>query len=438
MASNGGLVRRRIIRPMVEFVRTQASGGVVLLVCALVALVCANSSLSEPYSQIWESPLGSLSLKEWINDGLMAVFFLLVGLEIKREFIIGELSSVKSAALPIVAAVGGMIVPALVFVAFNEGKPSANGWAIPMATDIAFSLGVLAVLGTRAPLGVKVFLAALAIVDDLGAVTVIALVFSEQIDIALLAAVGGALLFLMALNWLKIRSLAPYILIGIFMWLAMKFSGVHATVAGVLLAMTIPVGIRKREATPLDEPRVSIESFENEGGMFSTLIEEAPNTKKATAIPLEEIEPPLQRLEHALNVPVNYLIVPLFALANAGIVLRGTTTDALIEPVTTGVALGLFFGKAIGISLFSWLSVKVGIAVLPTNVNWRHVVGVAFLGGIGFTMSLFISGLAFGESQLDAAAKLGILIGSVASGLVGWLILVKAVESTSGSVEESA
>lgn len=384
---------RDSLRRFKEFARSQALGGIVLFGCVLIALFCANSAVSESYIGVWQSPLiigsHSLPIREWINEGLMAIFFLLVGLEIKREILVGDLSNVKSAALPMVAAVGGMLVPALIYLFLNAGKPTTSGWAIPMATDIAFSLGVLALLGTRAPIALKIFLTALAIVDDLGAVIVIAIFYTSQINFGALALVAGCVSLLGVLNVAKVRILLPFLLIGIVMWYLMLSSGLHATISGVLLALMIP-----HQLTGKDQ--IS----------------------------------PLVRLEHLLGTPVNIFIVPLFALANAGIIFSSVSVTEWTSSVTLGITFGLFIGKAVGITLFTWLSIKLGIAYLPKNILWSQIIGVSFLGGIGFTMSLFISGLAFDLPTTSNSAQIGILLGSTLSAVAGTVILLRCKTSS--------
>lgn len=427
------LVRQRVVRPIARFIHSQASGGVVLLVCTVVALVWANSPWGSVYSDLWHLEFGlvfggqdfSLDLRHWINDGLMAVFFLLVGLEIKREVLVGELSSARLAALPIMAAIGGMVVPALIYALFNLGGPGQHGWAIPMATDIAFSLGILALLGSRAPLSLKVFLTALAIVDDLGAVLVIALFYSHEINTTALMSSAGLLGALVVLNVLGIRQLTPYMLIGAAMWAMMLQSGIHATIAGVLLALTIPTRVRMDVPEFLQAGRELLDRFEKTPPTQNSdlLSDERQSTLHAIETSCEGVQMPLQRLEYLLHTPVNFVIMPVFALANAGVILTGFGLDRLVSPVTLGIAVALFAGKTLGITLFSWLSVKLGLAALPRRVRWSHVTGVAMLGGIGFTMSLFIAGLAFGEGELGSGAKLGILLGSLVSGIGGALVL---------------
>lgn len=376
---------------LAALVRGEAFPGILLVLCAVIAMAAANLPWHTVWTGIWHAPLTlgaggaglTRSVEHWINDGLMVLFFLAVGLEIKHELLHGELATARRAALPIVAAVGGMVVPAGIYAAFNAGGPGAAGWGIPVATDIAFALGVLALLGRRVPLGLKVFLAALAIADDLGAVLVIALFYTERISAPLLGA--GALLLAAAAicNRLGVRAIWPYALLGVALWLAFLESGVHPTIAGVLLALTIPADRRSEEATS-----------------------------------------PLQRVAHGL-APLNaFVIVPLFALANAGVMLGGSLGEVVGDHVAQGVALGLLVGKPVGIFFASWLVVKLGWGALPTAVTWRHIHGVAWLGGIGFTMSLFIDGLAFANDPVHhAMAKLAILVASMLAGVVGFILL---------------
>ena len=423
------VVHQRVVRPIAEFTRSQAAGGVLLLICAVIALVWANSAWGESYHALWQLPVAfsigglslDLTLHEVINDGFMAVFFLLVGLEIKREILVGELSTPKNAALPIMAAIGGMVVPALIYYFFNPGGEAARGWAIPMATDIAFSLGVLALLGTRAPLSLKIFLTALAIVDDLGAVLVIAVFYTSDLNLAAFTVAGGLTAFLIGLNVLKVRNLVPYLALGLGLWFAVRASGIHATIAGVVLALTIPTRVRLNVTEFVAKGRNLFDRFERGKTLDESdalLSDERQAALHAIEKSCEDVQMPLQRMEHALHTPVNFVIMPLFALANAGIVLAGVGLGQLAMPVTSGVMLGLLVGKAVGITLFAWLAVKLGIAALPRRISWTHIVGVAFLGGIGFTMSLFIADLAFGP-ELAMEAKLGILLGSLVSGVVG-------------------
>ena len=354
-----------------EFFKLEAASGIVLFACAVVALVWANSPLAASYHTLWQVSFVGLSLHHWMNDGLMAIFFLVVGLEIKREITQGELSSIQKASLPIAAALGGMVVPALIYIFFNQGTTGAAGWGIPMATDIAFAIGVLTLLGKRVPIALKLFLTAFAIVDDMGAVLVIALFYTAQISWLFLAlgfAVLGALLIL---NRMGVLKSSIYLILGILIWFAFLKSGIHATVAGVLLAFVIPT---------------------------------------QTGI----------KLEHNLHPFVSFGIMPLFALANAGVSLSGGT---LFQPINLGIIAGLVIGKQVGITLFSWLAVRLGFAELPKGIRWVQIYATGWLGGIGFTMSLFIANLAFSEADLVDVAKLGILVASVLAGIAGAAIL---------------
>ncbi len=425
----------RIVRPFQEFAHTEASGGLVLLAAAVAALVWANSPFAHSYHDFWHSSFSvgvgefvvSQPLEIWINDGLMAVFFFVVGLEIKREAMTGELSTFRQASLPVAAAVGGMIVPALIYASLNYGTPEISGWGIPMATDIAFALGVLALLGKRVPDSLRVFLTAVAIVDDLGAVLVIAIFYTAQISVWALAA-GLAGLAVMALaNRLGVRSPLAYFLIGLGVWAAFLTSGVHATIAGVLTAMTIPA------RSILDERK-----FVAAGRGFLDAVGDAdsPNERKIAAvraleISCEHVQTPLLRLEHALHPWVAFVIMPIFALANAGIPLGTDFVESLAAPVTLGVAVGLIVGKQIGVTLFTWLAVRSGLAVLPVNMSWRSMYGLAWLAGIGFTMSMFVAGLAFDSADTLVEAKAGILTASMIAGVVGYLLLKRGLPQNS-------
>ncbi|MCG5245427.1 Na+/H+ antiporter NhaA [Methylorubrum extorquens] len=371
-----------------RFLTNEAAGGIVLMAAAGAALVVANSPLAQAYHDLLHIHLGPLSLMHWINDGLMVVFFLLVGLEIKREGMDGRLRTWPDRVLPGLAAAAGMAVPALVYLAFNAGQSTARGWAIPAATDIAFALGVLALLGSRVPVSLKIFLSAVAIVDDLGAVVIIALFYTGQLDTTMLAASAGMLAVLFALNRLGVRALLPYLLAGLVLWVFVLRSGVHATVAGVLLALFVP--IRPSPGRP------------------------------------EDTTSPLHRLEHALTPWVSFLIVPIFGFANAGVTLLGLPARALIEPVTLGVALGLFIGKQVGIFASVRLAAALGLVSRPAGATWVQVYGVALLCGIGFTMSLFIGALAFTDGLHETETKLGVLGGSLLSALFGAVLLARA------------
>lgn len=427
------LVRQRLLRPIVEFTHAQASSGIVLMAFAVIALVWANSPWAASYFHLWETPVGfsfgehgiTKDLHHWINDGLMAVFFLLVGLEIKREVLVGELSTPRQAGLPIAAAIGGMVVPAGIYVAFNYGQPTIKGWGVPMATDIAFSLGVLALLGSRAPLALKVFLTAFAIVDDLGAVLVIAFFYTSKIDMLGIQIALGAFAALVALNYFGVRKLYGYVLIGLVLWYGLLLSGVHATLAGVLLALTIPARVRLNAQEFLGKGRELLSEFDDSGDLGTEVVlsERRQGSLRAIEQACEEVQMPLQRMEHSLHGWVNLMIMPIFALANAGVALGGMSFGSLLQPVTIGTFLGLVIGKPVGVVLMAWLAVKTGFAQLPRGVTWLQITGAGVLGGIGFTMALFIGSLAFKDPDLLDGSKLGILLASITCGLVGGFLL---------------
>ncbi|MGO4879158.1 Na+/H+ antiporter NhaA [Pedobacter psychrotolerans] len=376
-----------------RFFRSGQVGGYLLLICVAISLLLANTASKESLESFLATTISfgavSYSILTWINDALMAIFFLLVGLEIKRELLEGELSSVKSAALPVIAALGGMLVPALIYTIFNKGTETAGGWGIPMATDIAFALAIIAMLGKSVPASLKIFLAALAIVDDLGAILVIAIFYTNQIHFEYLAMAGGVLILLSLINYFGVKNLFFYLIPGIFLWYFIHHSGIHATIAGVLLAFTIPTNETDNES-------------------------------------------PLEKLEHALTVPVNYLIMPIFALANTNITFRKEMLTGLVSPLGLGIIIGLFVGKTIGVTFFSWLAVKLKWAGLPTGAGWKHILGLGMLAGIGFTMSIFIALLSFSNALQVSEAKFAILTASVLSGVVGFVFLksVKAQELT--------
>lgn len=418
-----------------EFFRTEAATGALLLGCACLALFVANSEWAELYHRLWDVRVAvagggyelSLTLHEVINDGLMAVFFLLVGLEIKREALAGELASPRQAALPIAAAVGGMLVPALIYLAANGGGAAVHGWAIPMATDIAFALGALALIAPRAPAGLKVFLAALAIVDDMGAVLVIAMFYTREIVWSAMASAGVVVLLLVGLNVLRVRRLTPYLCLGIVLWFFVYQSGVHATIAGVLLAFTIPTRTRINAADFSAQARGLLDYFDRtETGDLLVITsrgqqEAIVGLERAS----EQVTAPLLRLEHALHGVSAFVVMPLFAFANAGVHLNGTP----IGGVTLAVILGLAIGKPLGITAAAYAAVRAGFAALPDGVSWTALHGCAWLGGIGFTMSLFIATLAFEGTPLLDGAKVGILAGSILAGIVG-AIVVRASRTT--------
>jgi NhaA family Na+:H+ antiporter len=426
----------KLVRPFQEFAGRETSGGVLLLACTIAALIWANSPWAHFYTALWRTPftvgLGSFHLSHelhfWVNDALMAVFFFVVGLEIKRELLAGELASPRQAALPILAALGGVVVPALLYTLLNANGPGARGWGIPMATDIAFAIGVMALLGNRVPLGLKVFLTALAIVDDIAAVLVIAVFYTASLAWGALGLAALCLVLALAANRLGVRHPLPYLLIGAVLWMTVLQSGVHATIAGVLLAFTIPsrTAINQREF--LGYGRVILDHFERaaETEPFDILSDiEQQTAVEALEDACEKVQPPLHRLESAFHPWVTFLIMPLFALANAGVSFAGDLGKVLAQPITLGVMLGLVFGKPIGVTLASWLAVRLGLASLPENVSWKHIHGAGWLAGIGFTMSLFMTGLAFTSEVHLTAAKLGILIASLCAGIVGSVILVR-------------
>ncbi|RRA92299.1 Na+/H+ antiporter NhaA [Paenimyroides viscosum] len=371
-----------------NFVKSNNFGGILLFLCVILSLIVANSPLSNTLQNILDTTLGyeneSIHLKYsvslWINDGFMALFFLLVGLEIKREIVEGELSSPKKALLPILCAIGGAIVPAIIFLLFNNGTETVSGWAIPMATDIAFALAVISLLDKRIPISLKIFLAALAIVDDLIAILVIAFFYSSGIQLGYLGYAAVAMLVLIAMNRFKVKNPYLYLIPGIFIWYFVHHSGIHATIAGVMVAMTLPTN--------------------------------------DTAV-----ESPLERLEHALIKPVNFFIIPLFAFANTNITWQSEMVHGLTAPLGLGIFFGLFFGKPIGILLTSWVCTRLGIASLPEGSTWMHIIGVGMLAGIGFTMSIFISILSFKEPLFVSEAKISVLLTSIIAGTIGYLVL---------------
>lgn len=369
-----------------QFFDSEKSGGILLLIVTILSMLEANSSNQVAYLNFWNSELGGHTLVYWINDGLMAIFFLYIGLELEREIYQGELSHLKKASLPIFAALGGMIVPALIFMFFNHGTPTHAGAGIPMATDIAFAIGILSLLGKRVPLSLKIFLTALAVIDDLGAILVIALFYTSSLSIAYLAAAMGIFLLLIVMNRLKVLTLIPYLVGGALMWFCMWNSGVHATLTGVLLAFAIPFR----------------------------------DGRKTT---------PSAKLLHFLHKPVSFIILPIFALANTALIFNANWSD-FTQPLSIGIILGLFLGKPFGIWLFSFLSVRSGICALPQDIRMKHVVGVGFLGGIGFTMSIFITLLAFKDLENINLAKMAIIGGSIISGITGFLWLKLTLKPT--------
>lgn len=418
-----------------RFFRHEVSGSLPLFLATAVALIWANLSFSS-YAAVWHMKLSlhlgsfmvSMSLAHWIDEALMVLFFFIVGLEIKYEILVGELASLRKALLPVLAAIGGMLVPACIYVAFNHGSPTLQGWGIPMATDIAFALAVLALLSSRIPLGLKVFLSALAIADDLGAVLVIAIYYTQQIAWIHLAVAAGFLVLILVANRLWVQNVLVYAILGIGVWAAFLGSGVHATVAGVLVAMCIPARGRYETDTFIDNVRWNLDRFQcgpKSCGFSILLNEQHLEAVRAIEESCHHVETPLQRLEYSLHAWVTYLIIPLFALANAGLYLGDLNLSAaLAHPVTIGIGLGLFAGKPLGISLFALVATWLLQLELPKGVTYRHIIGAGCLGGIGFTMSLFISGLTFGEHEKLEFAKLGILAASALSAAAGTLVLL--------------
>lgn len=371
-----------------KFFYSSKTSGILLILCVFLSLIIANTSSAEDFQNFLDTKIGTeifhlnYSLSVWINDGLMAIFFLLVGLEIKRELVEGELSDIKKASLPIFAAIGGMLIPALIFIAFNHSTDYKNGWAIPMATDIAFSLAIISLLGKSVPNSLKIFLSALAIVDDLGAIIVIALFYTDSIDWLSLGVCGGITLLLIILNKLKVTKIIFYLVPGLFLWYFMHHSGIHATIAGVILAFTIPTNVSDTEISPLE------------------------------------------KLEEQLHIPVSFFIMPIFALANTNITFQAEVLDHFVSPLSLGIIFGLFAGKVLGINLFSFLAIRFKLGELPAFSAWKEMIGVGFLAGIGFTMSIFVSLLAFpGNIENQDISKISILFASVLSGIVGFIIL---------------
>jgi NhaA family Na+:H+ antiporter len=419
---------------MQEFINSSTSSGIVLLLAAVAALVIANSPLRAGYEELLNSYLDlsigdfglHLTLLHWINDGLMAIFFFLVGLEIKREVWAGELSSVRAALLPMVVAIGGAIVPALIYALINLGGAGSAGWGIPMATDIAFALGILALVGSGVPFALKIMLTAIAIIDDLVAVLVIAFFYSGSIDFGALGTGFAFLAALILVNILGIRTIPIYLLLGAFVWIAFLQSGVHATIAGVLVALTIPVRTRINQGTFLERARSILDKFEESSKKepYSILQDEEQQSAVLELEDLAEgVQAPLQKMEHSLHNWVAFVIMPMFALANAGVAISADALRGETLPVALGILAGLLIGKPIGLFGSAWLFVRLGVVSLPAGITWRYMMGLALLGGIGFTMSLFIATLAFGDNSLLETAKLGILGASLVAGVAGFMLL---------------
>jgi NhaA family Na+:H+ antiporter len=435
-ATTGTLPREpidRLLGPLTRFLHVEAAGGAVLLVCASAALILANSPFAEPYLAIWKTPLGIQigshelvhSLKHWINDGLMGIFFFVIGLEVKRELVLGELSDVRRAALPVAAALGGMLVPAAVYLALQAGEPAQRGWGIPMATDIAFVVGCLAALGSRVPRPLRALLLSLAIADDIGAILVIAIGYTEKIlGLALVLGFAG-LLAIVGLARLGVRSIGIYVVVGAAVWLGFHESGVHATIAGVLVGLVTPT----RAWIPDSSLGLTVDRVR---ALASGEGWQAPGTRRAAlrelATAARETVSPLERIEMSLHPWSSFAIMPVFALANAGIPIR---IESFGEPVAMAVMAGLVFGKPVGIVAVSFLAVRLGLAELPRGVSWTALLGAGFLAGIGFTMALFIAELALAGPMLEAA-KVGVLAGSALAALIGVVILLVALPRDAG------
>lgn len=424
---------KRLLSPFEQFVHSESAGGITLIFASLVAFAWANSPLASDYFALREVRfgvgLGDWSLEKplllWVNDALMAFFFFLVGLEIKREVLVGELSAPRDAVLAVVAALGGMIVPASIYAAVNWGGAGIGGWGVPMATDIAFALGMMALLGDRVPLSLKVFLTALAIVDDLGAVAVIALFYTDEINAVNLFVTLGALALAFAYGRFGGRNLKVLAFFGVVVWFFVLQSGVHATVAGVLLALATPMRRKIPPENLRDELRAGLDR-----GKFEEVEMKVANLERV----LGNAQSPLHRLEHLLHPWVAFLVLPIFALFNAGVDLGGGV--GLVEPVALGIMIGLLFGKPIGVLAFSWAAIRLGVASLPEGVGWGGMLGASLLAGIGFTMSLFVGGLAFGgDEALLNQAKLGILVASVIAAVLGLVLLGRLAPSKAASGE---
>ncbi len=428
---------KKVSTPFEHFLHAQTTTGIVLMFMTVLALILANSPLADTYAHIFHTKIdfnvGSWKLSHtvhhWINDGLMAIFFFMIGLEIKREIMVGELSNVKVAILPILAAIGGMLFPALIYVSINSGTEGAVGWGIPMATDIAFAISALVLLGKRVPPALITFLVALAIVDDLGAVLVIALFYTEQIHTLPLALAGVSFLIMVAFNRFGIPTILPYFIVGLFMWFFMLESGVHATIAGVIAALAIPSKPKRTPGSFREDSKVLLDEYDS----YPIDEKDGMNERqKAILLKLQsninDISTPAARLEKELHLPVALIVIPLFALANAGIAMDfSSISTTIMTPVSMGIIAGLILGKVLGIFGVAWLAIKLKLADLPKGSSMNQIFGVAFLGGIGFTMSIFVADLAFiGNSELIFQAKVGILAASLFAGLFGysWLRFV--------------
>ncbi len=425
----------KIIKPFQDFIRLESSSGIIIILCVLTTLIWVNSEFTSSYEELWRTKFtisyGDFKLSKdlilWINDFLMAIFFFLVGLEIKREVLIGELSSFKQAILPVIGAIGGMVFPAIIYLSFNfNNSEGFDGWAIPMATDIAFALGIMMLFRHRIPLSMKVFLTSIAIVDDIGAILIIALFFTSKLYLDYLIGALVVLLILLGANRIGVRHPFVYILLGFVLWVFILKSGIHATIAGVLLAFTIPA-TTKMDYKEFQEKSILLftDLSKQDAILAGTELKSYQNVLQTLEIMCQNVESPLQRIEHTLAPYVIFLIMPVFALANGGVSFKGQNLDTLIDPITFGVFFGLALGKPLGIGLSVFLASQLGIGKIPEDVDWYHIFGVGCLAGIGFTMSTFISNLAFTEPSSLVLAKIGILFASLLSAIVGLFLLTR-------------
>ena len=427
----------RIVTPFQRFASEKAAGGIILFLSALIAILWANFISYESYDNFWHTKftigVGRYSISDsfhfWINDALMAVFFFLVGLEIKRSIVLGELSSIKKAAFPVMAAAGGMIVPAVMFISLNINTDTVVGWGIPVATDIAFALGVLSVLGKRVPISLKIFLTALAIADDIGAVLIIAIFYSNDLMLNNLIISFLLLGGIVIANYLGLRNPFIYIVVGCLMWIFFLKSGIHATIAGITLAMVIPLKVKINPNQFFHKATELLDNFKNENtfhrskGSLGLTTEKQSATLEELVKHTKEVESPLQRMENNLHHFVTFVVLPLFAISNSGVIIDSNVTSIFNNSLAIGIILGLFIGKPIGILSFSYLAYKTGIASIPDDIKWRHVLGVGFLGGVGFTMAIFVNGLAFNTDLYISTAKIAIFIASILSGIFGYLTI---------------
>lgn len=416
-----------------DFIKAETSGGIILVICTAVAIILANSPLSSFYHHLWETgasvKIGGFSLDKplhfWINDGLMTIFFFVVGMEIKREMLVGELASLKQSMLPILAALGGMIFPAIIYSVFNLGTTASHGWGIPTATDIAFAIGILSLLGNRVPVSLKVFLTALAIADDLGAVVVIAIFYTGKISLAWLAYTGIICAVLFAINRSGMRNPIIYYAAGIILWITMLNSGIHATIAGVIMAIAIPSTSKIDQKGFIKKIQFFIREFHNADrkDRFEKLNDRQNSAMKEIESAVHHAASPMQRLQEMLHPWVTFFIMPLFALSNAGVELSGKAGEIFTNHVSSGIMLGLILGKPAGITLFSWIAIKLNLASMPRNASWIQLFGIGCLAGIGFTMAIFVANISFAGDEIITVAKLGIFTASILSAVIGYTII---------------